>query len=157
MGRDLAFAFLNLLAVQPFVLLMLVLTIYLGKLIIGADFGINKHQELESLISHSQLSIRIMIVFTSCLVMPVFEEMLFRGLFQSMVRSYLQRPWLSIVLSSAVFAAVHPDPAHWPALFVLAGCLGYSYEKSGSLFRPIFIHIIFNTISVIGTLLISNS
>jgi membrane protease YdiL (CAAX protease family) len=43
---------------------------------------------------------------------------------------------------------MHENPGHWPALFVLGVCLGYSYEKSGSLFRPIFIHLFFNVSSV---------
>jgi membrane protease YdiL (CAAX protease family) len=28
-------------------------------------------------------------------------------------------------------------------------CLGYAYEKSGSLFRPIFIHAFFNAITIV--------
>jgi len=56
--------------------------------------------------------------------------------------------WPAIMASSVFFAIMHADPAHWPALFVLGVCLGYSYEKSGSLFRPIFIHLFFNATSV---------
>jgi membrane protease YdiL (CAAX protease family) len=56
--------------------------------------------------------------------------------------------WPAIMASSVFFAIMHADPAHWPALFVLGVCLGYSYEKSGSLFRPIFIHLLFNASSV---------
>jgi membrane protease YdiL (CAAX protease family) len=56
--------------------------------------------------------------------------------------------WLAIIFSSVFFAIMHADPGHWPALFVLGVCLGYSYEKSGSLFRPIFIHLFFNASSV---------
>jgi len=47
---------------------------------------------------------------------------------------------------------VHMDMAHWPALFVLSLSLGYAYEKSGSLFRPIFIHSLFNAATIAAVL-----
>lgn len=155
-GTDLLFGFVNLLAVNPFVLLALLATIFFGKLIWGPDFQIYPHRELELLTGHPQLAVRILIVAVSCLIMPVFEEMLFRGLFQTMIRSFIEKPWVAILATSALFVTVHANPAHWPALFVLAMCLGYSYEKSGSILRPIFIHILFNTTSVVGTLLVNS-
>ena len=151
--KDLFAAVLNLVSVWPLITAVLLLTLYAGKLIYGADFEIEQHSELGLLSEHSRLLVRILIIGTVTVVVPVFEEMLFRGMFQTMIRSFVVRPWQSIAISSAVFAMIHPSPTHWPALFVLAMCLGYSYEKSGSLFRPIFIHIIFNTTSVIATLL----
>jgi len=60
--------------------------------------------------------------------------------------------WLAILISSGLFTIIHTNPGHWPALFVLAICLGYAYEKSGSLFRPIFIHSLFNAASIIAAL-----
>ena len=160
--KDLLAALLNLLAVSPLVMLMLMLTIFLGQLIRGPDFQIRQHEELQLLLSHRQLSLRVLIIVTTVAIVPVFEEMLFRGLFQTMLRSFLDARypmldarkgvWLAILISSAMFAMVHYEPTHWPALFVLAICLGYSYEKSGSLFRPIFIHSLFNAASVITAL-----
>ena len=60
------------------------------------------------------------------------------------------------VFTAALFSTIHADAAHWPALFILASCMGYSYEKSGSLIRPIIIHALFNASSVI-TVMVSNS
>jgi membrane protease YdiL (CAAX protease family) len=51
-----------------------------------------------------------------------------------------------------VFAVFHENPQHWPAMFAFSLVLGYSYEKSGSLFRCIFLHSIFNALSVFSTL-----
>jgi len=150
--KDFFTAVVNLLTVWPIVMFALVVTIYLGKLIWGQDFQMQQHEELESIALHSQISVRMSIIFTAVVVVPVFEEMLFRGLFQTMFRSVTSRPWLSILMSSGLFASVHLNIEHWPALFVLAICMGYSYEKSGSLFRPIFIHSFFNTIAIISAL-----
>ncbi len=172
--KDFFAAVLNLLTVWPLVLLMIVLTTFFGQLIWGQDFQIQKHEELKTIIAHPQLPLRVLIIVVSVAVFPVFEEMLFRGLFQTMFRSFLARPrpvrsesrsqtgpasartsngaWLSIAISSGLFATVHANLGHWPALFVLAVCMGYSYEKSGSLFRPIFIHSLFNAITITAAL-----
>lgn len=153
---DLPTAVLNLICILPLVTLVLLATIFVGKLLYGADFQINPHTELELITANPQLSVRLIIILTAGLVMPIFEELLFRGLFQTIIRSFVKRPWISILANSVLFAMVHQNSSHWPALFVLSVCLGYSFEKSGSLFRPIFIHCIFNTASIIGTLMLNS-
>lgn len=142
----------NLLAVWPVLTMLFLATVFLGQLIYGPDFQIQKHEELELITSHPQISVRVVIVVAAVLIIPVIEEMLFRGLFQTMIRSYVGKPWTSIAASSILFTAAHANAAHWPVLLALAMCLGYSYEKSGSLFRPIFIHMFFNASSIIATL-----
>lgn len=153
--KDFFWAVLNLVSVWPLMAGALLLTLYAGKLIFGEGFQIERHSELELLGEHSQLLVRILIIVVVTILVPVFEELLFRGMFQTMIRSFVVKPWKSIVISSLVFSMIHPSPAHWPVLFVLSMCLGYSYEKSGSLFRPIFIHALFNASMVIATLYLS--
>ena len=150
--KDFAAALLNLFTIWPLIAATLLLTMHLGQLIWGPDFEIQPHEELELIREYSQLPVRVLIIVTAAVIVPVFEEMLFRGLFQTVLRSIFVNSWLSIVLSSVIFALAHANPGHWPALFVLSLCMGYAYEKSGSLLRPIFIHALFNTISVVGTL-----
>jgi membrane protease YdiL (CAAX protease family) len=150
--KDFPAALLNLFSVWPLVAVILLLTIRIGTFIWGQDFEIQPHEELETMRAYSQLPVRILIVVTAVAIVPAFEEMLFRGLFQTMLRSILLKPWLSIAISSGLFALAHANAGHWPALFVLSLSMGYAYEKSGSLLRPIFIHSLFNATSVIGTL-----
>ncbi len=160
--KDFFAAFLNLLSVWPIVMLMIILTTFLGKLIWGQEFKMQQHEELELITAYSELPVRVLIIITAVAVVPAFEEMLFRGLFQTMIRSLLDSrfsmldarkgAWLSIIISSGLFAAAHYEPTHWPALFALSVCMGYAYEKSGSLFRPIFIHSFFNATAVIAAL-----
>ena len=137
-----------------------------------------RHQELNLIVEYPQLPLRILIVVVAVLVAPVLEEMLFRGLVQTTIRSLLEqwhglpargrfhgqdghatftpstrlRIWLAIVISSVFFALMHANAGHWPALFVLGVCMGYAYEKSGSLLRSIFIHSLFNATTIIATL-----
>ncbi|MBA7714262.1 hypothetical protein ES703_123280 [subsurface metagenome] len=151
-GKDFGIAAVNYLSIWPVVMVMIILTIEAGKLFIGPDFKIEQHREIEFLTKHQQLPLIISILFSAVIITPIFEEMIFRGLFQTMLRSFTGKAWLSIIITSVFFALIHINREHWPALFVLSVGMGYSYEKSGSLFRPIFIHAFFNATSAILTL-----
>ena len=162
--------FTNLLTVWPLIVAAVVSTQYIGEQIWGQDYQMQQHQELELITEHSQLPLRIIIVFVAVIVAPLLEELLFRGLVQTTLVSHIsyvarqasdEEPrtirsgwgvWLAIATSSGLFAMMHANPGHWPALFVLSVCLGYAYEKSGSLFRPIFIHALFNAVSIAAAL-----
>jgi membrane protease YdiL (CAAX protease family) len=171
--KDFFAAFVNLLAVWPLITAAIILTAYFGELVWGQEYEIQQHQQLKLITQNPQLLPRILIVVAAVIIVPLLEEMLFRGLFQTTIRSYFETfssllvpqdkaeekrttdrngAWLAIVISSGLFTMNHANTGHWPALFVLGLCMGYSYEKSGSLFRPIFIHSFFNAISVIATL-----
>jgi membrane protease YdiL (CAAX protease family) len=163
--KDLFAGMVNLFSIWPILTAVFVLTVYFGKLIQGPEFEIQQHQGLELITTYSQVSLRILIIITAVVLAPLFEEMLFRGLLQTMFRSSLSRlpfwhrfqnrtltAWLSIAISSGLFAVVHYEPSHWPILFVLSMAIGYSYEKSGSLFRPILIHSLFNAASITAAL-----
>lgn len=158
---DLFAACLHLLAVWPLVLGTIIVTTVVAQLVsqwmTGQDFQMPQHEALKEMSEHPDLPLQILLVLLAVVVAPLTEEMIFRGLFQTMIRSYLGRPWLAIVVTSVLFAMVHGDPAHWPALFVLALGLGYAYEKSGSLFRPIFMHALFNGIAILSTLAASSA
>lgn len=150
--KDFGVALVNLLTAWPVVMLMLIVTIFLGELIWGKNFQMQQHEELELIMAHPHLSLRILIVVTAVLIVPAFEEMLFRGLFQTMIRSFVKGPWRAIFISSVLFALVHANAQHWAGLLALSVCLGYSYEKTGSLFRPIFIHSLFNAMAITAAL-----
>ena len=54
--------------------------------------------------------------------------------------------WLAILITSALFAIVHPL---WtaPIIFFLSVALGYVYERTGNLWVPIGLHALFNATS----------
>jgi hypothetical protein len=56
--------------------------------------------------------------------------------------------WAAIVLTSALFAVVHPL---WtsPIIFFLSLGLGYVYERTGNLWAPMGLHAAFNVLSVV--------
>lgn len=150
--RDFVAALLNLFAITPVVLGAIILTTIIGKLIFGDKFQMPQHEELKQIIAYSQWQVRALIVFTAIVVVPFVEELIFRGMLQTALRSYIVRPWPAIFIASLVFIVFHANPEHWLALFALSLCLGYTYEKSGSLFRSIFVHALFNGMSVLAAL-----
>jgi len=154
--KDFFMAILNLLAVWPLILAAVTVTIFFAKLFMEQDYQMQQHQQLEMITEYPQLPLRIMIVFVAVVIAPLLEEMMFRGFVQTTIRSFFNirnSAWPAIAASSVFFAIMHADPGHWPSLFILGVCMGYSYEKSGSLLRPIFIHFFFNAISIIATLI----
>ncbi len=151
-ARDLGWAWITLLAVWPIVLAMIVVTIQAGKALLGPKFEMPKHMGLELITESPALALQILIIVLAVVIAPLVEEMLFRGMIQTTLRSYIGRPWPAIIITSALFASVHANGTHWPALFTLAVGLGYSYEKSGSLFRPIFMHALFNGLTIAAAL-----
>ena len=154
--KDFLAAFINLLAIWPIMLVVITLTMFFAKVVKGPDYQIQQHEGLISITENPVLWARIAITVTAVIVTPFLEELLFRGLLQTTFRSILRTKyaaWIAIAITSILFAMMHAIPTHWPTLFVLGVCLGYSYEKSGSLYRPIFIHMIFNATSIIGVLI----
>ncbi len=150
--RDFPAAAINFITVLPLIFLAVLAVDYTGRLVVGEDFQMQANESLTVILENPQLMLRILMIFFAIVVGPVFEEVLFRGMLQSMIRGYLRRPWLAIVITSVIFATHHPW-MHWPGIFILSVGMGYAYEKSGSLFRPIFIHIFFNAMSVTASLL----
>ena len=148
--KDAAIGFVNLLAVWPPVVAVVLITAQLTRLFVGPHFEMPRHQGIDMVTESTVVSLQVIVITGAVVIAPVLEELLFRGFFQTTLRSYSERPWLSIFVTSLIFASVHENVTHWPALFVLAVGMGYAYEKSGSLWRPIFIHALFNGLTLLA-------
>jgi membrane protease YdiL (CAAX protease family) len=88
---------------------------------------------------------KVAIVVSTVVLAPLCEELLFRGLLQSMLRRWAS-PAVTIAISSIVFGLVHvaDQPQNTPSLIVLGIVLGIAYERSGRLWTSIGIHALFN-------------
>ncbi len=150
--KDTLWAAINLLGTFPLILFGLWVTLMVGRLFKGAYFSLEVHQTLD-ILTDAGVELRILVIIFAALIVPIFEELLFRGFFQTSVRSVSSSSWVAIVFTSVFFAILHP-PTHFLPMFMLSCGLGYAYERSGSLFRPILMHIFFNGFSVAMTLLI---
>ena len=92
-------------------------------------------------------------------VIPMTEELLFRGILQTYLRSFLGR-FSAISVTSVIFALFHYDDAQGvhnmgliASLCVFSLFLGWVYEKRQSLWASIGLHGAFNAISVIAVML----
>jgi len=91
--------------------------------------------------------------FGQCIVAPVNEEIVFRGVFVSVLLQHLPRqPWLAILVSALVFASVHSLSDRYGAadlnsllsLLLLGGALGWIFAETRSVPFCILCHALWN-------------
>ena len=93
---------------------------------------------------------RLVVVLTivlACVVGPVAEEILFRGILFPSVRRHTSR-LVAMLVSGAVFAAAHTTLIGFLPILILGCFLADLYERTGSLVSSITVHILHNTLLV---------
>jgi membrane protease YdiL (CAAX protease family) len=80
---------------------------------------------------------------------PFVEEIFFRGfLFQGFRQKY---GWVrAILLSSAIFAVAHLDPASLIPTFILGVVIAYLFHRSNSIWPGIILHFLVNAFGLSG-------
>jgi len=135
------------------------------------------HEMLKVLAESRDPVVRAALIFGATILAPLFEEFFFRGHVQTILLRLFSPPatqaistpdapaavvarppsaagrWAAIALAAALFAVLHPAWT-WPLIFILALGMGYAYERTGNLWVPVFIHLLFNTFNTIVTLVI---
>lgn len=89
----------------------------------------------------------------AALMGPVIEELFFRGFLYGALKKYIGVFW-SILLTAALFAALHTNLVGFLPIMVLGIALTYIYEKTGTLVSSITAHMIHNFAMVMFVLLI---
>ncbi len=82
---------------------------------------------------------------STCLAVPVAEELLFRGLVLNEFRRVMPA-WLAVVLQAALFALFHGNFVQSLYVFIPGLVLGLVYVLTRSLAAPIALHIVFNVL-----------
>jgi hypothetical protein len=93
----------------------------------------------------------VLLVVVVVIGAPVVEEIVYRGSLQTALVSTAGK-WAGIVITAALFAAIHLAPVEFPGLFVFALLLGIVRQRSGTLGAAIVTHLAFNAT---GLLLVS--
>lgn len=111
------------------------------------------HGMLEQLLNTESRSELAQIILAAVVVAPLLEELVFRGLQQTLLLEVLgpAARWSVVLTAAAVFAVVHVGAVSWhglPGLFVLGVVLGWLYERTGSLWPAILVHAGFNAINI---------
>jgi len=85
--------------------------------------------------------------FTAAVVAPVSEEVFFRGFVFAGLRS--RYGWRgAAAISSILFAVAHAQLAFIPPAFLLGFLFAYLYERSGSLWPALILHMAVNTLAL---------
>jgi len=101
------------------------------------------------------------IIVTVGVLAPIAEELFFRGLLYGAIRkrgdflrSDRKTIWFSIIVSSAIFSAIHFQLLLFPALFVVGIIFAWIYEKYQRLAPAIWAHIGFNATTLLSLLVL---
>lgn len=121
-----------------------------SKLMASLGMRVERVESLEGWIwKSSQGSELFLILLLVVLLAPLVEELLFRGLLYTGLRSRTG-PWHAAAVSAFVFAALHGSPARFPVLFVFALAWARSRECCHSLLAPTVAHACLNASLVLG-------
>jgi len=103
-----------------------------------------EHPVLDAVQRTDDTALRVVFFVLAGLVIPLFEELFYRGIILTSLLRTGSAP-LAIVVSAVFFGIVHLAlPASVPALMILGLALGYAYYRTRSLWAPFVMHAAFN-------------
>ena len=142
-------AFVLLLVAYPHIVVALELS---RVLLAGAGYRNTEAQEMVRFLAENRSQVaRVAVAVSAVVFAPFQEELIFRGYLYGVARRYVG-PAGGAVLVSLLFAAIHVHAPSFVGLFVLAMCLTLAYEWTGSIFVPMAMHAMFNSITVFSLL-----
>ncbi|WP_128104112.1 CPBP family intramembrane glutamic endopeptidase [Paenibacillus sp. DCT19] len=132
--------------IAGFVLLALTSVLILGT---GIETNEGQRHLFESSDLRSAVTFQnIFVILAISIIIPFFEELLFRGLlFTTISNKY--GTWWALIISSVVFGMLHGGVFIATSIFGLI--FGYIFYKTKSLLPGIILHIIWNSLSVFLT------
>ncbi len=80
-----------------------------------------------------------------CVLVPIAEELLFRGIIQAELSSVMH-PWLAVLMQALLFSLFHMQAVQSMYVFIPGFAMGAAYLASGSILVPILMHMLFNFI-----------
>ncbi len=112
-----------------------------------------EHQDLVTLFSRGSNMQRLYIAISAVLIAPIAEECCFRGFLYSTLKCW--GGCAAAALTSALlFGVIHSSLAQVLPLTIFGIVQCIAYEKSRSLWLPITVHALFNSVSLVATCLI---
>jgi uncharacterized protein len=90
----------------------------------------------------------VIAILRGCLLVPIFEEVFFRGLLLSWLNRHM-RFVPALLIQAALFAAMHVYPVVFPYTFLFGIATGYVRRATGSTFNTVLMHVINNVVLLI--------
>ena len=100
---------------------------------------------LSSLKRYLPLTVWVVAIARGCLIVPLFEELLFRGLLLSWLGKYFSSS-RAIIASAVLFAVMHGYPVVFPFAFIYGLLAGWIRLRTGSTLNMFFLHAFNNVL-----------
>lgn len=104
---------------------------------------------IQTLLSRHTIKDLLLNLFFIAGLAAIGEELLFRGMAQRLLTKIFRNPWAGIVISAAIFSAMHMQFYGFLPRFALGVLLGSIYWYSGSLWVAILAHFIYDAVLII--------
>ena len=133
----------------------LLVAVWIGFLLLSAAwataFSLDEPQELpDELGANGPLLNALAVVVLVTVIAPLGEELFFRGFFFGAVRNW-KGPWPAALITGIVFGGIHAGSSpvgYLVPLMILGAALCLLYEWTGSLYPPIALHALNNSIAL---------
>jgi membrane protease YdiL (CAAX protease family) len=100
-------------------------------------------ENAEKLVDRADGASMVLLVVMVCLIAPVVEELVYRGLLQGSLAARFDQ-FLALVAAAAWFTLIHFRPVEYPGLFLFGLVAGAGLLYTGRLGLPILTHVGFN-------------
>ncbi len=90
----------------------------------------------------------VSIVVTVCIIAPIVEEIIFRGILWRVSEKLISSNF-AWAITSILFALAHLDLIHIIAVFPLGVLFGYLRKRTNSIVAPMLAHALHNTVSTL--------
>ena len=112
-------------------------------------FGL-KSQTAEIIATENSVAATLLLYFYACLLGPLLEELLYRGVLLQGLRKYNER--FALIVSALIFGLMHQNYQQFILGFTVGLILGAITLRSGSIVPAVIFHIIMNTTASLSSL-----
>ncbi len=107
--------------------------------------------ELVKVLLHMDSPVELLLnLLTVGVVAALGEELVFRGIVQQQMNKVFKNPIHSIWITAIIFSAIHMQFVGFLPRMILGAGLGYLFYWSRSLWLPILVHFLFNSLQVVA-------
>lgn len=103
------------------------------------------------------LSHNVVGILSISLVVPILEEVLFRGAIQGRLMRQYRSPWVAIIIASLIFGIIHFNPIQTVYATFLGIVFGWIYYRTRSLLPVILGHVFNNSFATLTTLMVEET
>ncbi len=157
------FSILLIICIVPFINFLLTLNSYMQfpSFMSGIEDWMRRSEDSAAVLTQSFLEVNtfggLMVnMFVIALIPAIGEEMLFRGVIQTMLVKNMRNKHIAIWISAILFSAIHMQVFGFLPRLVLGLVLGYLFLWSGSLYLSMLAHFANNafavTLAYLGTI-----